>query len=453
MTLGLIGTFFEEVSPLGVQIERGDHYWGQSKPKSERRARIGALILAVVDRPTRRDGAASGNHLMLRKFIFGSSIAVALVVTSPATGQTLYGSTGKVLQQVDAISGTNVSVGTGYQYATQTEEGIRQLARAADGTLYGISASTVQSYLYTIDDSTGQSTPHFGILFGGFPFPVTPMGLAVDPTTGTAYFLNTFGFVPWPTLTPLEMATGEIGKTGRIGPTQSDLYSGLCFDKNGVAYTVNRTAGALWRIDKSDPENNSGMVGTGLGLNVDMKQGVVLARDIATDVVYGYTVADQQLFIIDLATGSGAVVVSVQGHFLLGLASEAGNPCGGSVTQYGKGCGGTSGLVPSVDAMGCPEVGQVITITIDDGLANGSALLFFGLGQSQLSMGGGCDLLVAPLTPLILNVPLGATGSANFGGPIPAGASGVSFTLQAMIADPNGTLGFSNSNGLKIDIL
>lgn len=126
------------------------------------------------------------------------------------------------------------------------------------------------------------------------------------------------------------------------------------------------------------------------------------------------------------------------------------------VTEYGQGCFGSLGLVPQLSAPFCAVGGGSATITVSNALGGANAIMFLGTNQAATSMGLGCFLNVAPLFPIQLNFPLNGTGPGNGNitiiSGVPAAASGVTITLQAFVVDPGGLGGFSNTNGLELQI-
>ncbi len=130
--------------------------------------------------------------------------------------------------------------------------------------------------------------------------------------------------------------------------------------------------------------------------------------------------------------------------------------CPGTTTTYGSGCPGTGGVVPTISIGGCPIPGSAVTISIADGLGGSTALLLFGLGQGNAPIGGGCSLLLSGVFGPTLSIPLGGVGagagSTQFGGPLPAGTSGVTITFQAFVLDAASPVGGSATHGVQMDI-
>ena len=130
------------------------------------------------------------------------------------------------------------------------------------------------------------------------------------------------------------------------------------------------------------------------------------------------------------------IPLGAQYHFRLGDHHHPGGP--GHVAKVG-------GMVR--EAAGAPQ-----TIQVKDGIPNATAYLLFGTGQANVPVGGGCSLLVSPVFPLLLPLPLSASGSAYLLATIPPFLSGVTLTMQALIPDPNGSGKFASSRGLEMEI-
>jgi len=124
-------------------------------------------------------------------------------------------------------------------------------------------------------------------------------------------------------------------------------------------------------------------------------------------------------------------------------------------TSYGSGCAGAGGFTPKLAITGCPELGKVVSLSINDGLGGAPSLVFVSFAAASVPIGGGCELLVQP-TPLALPIPLGGAGpgngSATLVGPIPLASPIVDVFLQAFVGDNSNPAGFTASNGVKMAI-
>lgn len=131
------------------------------------------------------------------------------------------------------------------------------------------------------------------------------------------------------------------------------------------------------------------------------------------------------------------------------------NLCG-SAMAYGTGCAGSGGFVPSVHLTGCAGSGGQVTFEVAGGLGGATALIFYGLSQAATSLPGGCTLNLVPL-PLSTVLPLGGVGagqgSISISTSIPPISASAILDLQVFVLDAGVPQGFSNTNGLELNIL
>ena len=204
-----------------------------------------------------------------------AALALALSLTGSAAADELFAvrADANELHRVDTQTGVSALVGP--FTLGGTDLGVYSIATATDGSVFGISSSPFQGAVYSFDKQTGAAT-----FAKKFPNPVTTAGAAIDPTDGTFWFLNTYGFVPWPQLNRIDLATGDVDVPGLIGPNVSDLYAGIAFDAAGQLYVLNGTTNSLWRVDKNDPDGvNTTQVGVAFGGGIDFSQGGSLSFD------------------------------------------------------------------------------------------------------------------------------------------------------------------------------
>jgi len=130
--------------------------------------------------------------------------------------------------------------------------------------------------------------------------------------------------------------------------------------------------------------------------------------------------------------------------------------CEGGLVPYGAGCPGSGSFTPVLSGGGCPKVGDNIHVELSGGLGGATALLFFGLQEAAIPIGGQCLLNIQPVLPLVVSLPLGGTG-AGAGTFIVAGGITPNplpvLTIQAFVVDAGAAPGYSNTNGLRIEIL
>ena len=123
---------------------------------------------------------------------------------------------------------------------------------------------------------------------------------------------------------------------------------------------------------------------------------------------------------------------------------------------YGQGCVGSGGFIPTLTLSGVPAAGSSVSLIIGAGLGGSTAVILLGTGQAAAPIGGGCFLNVAPVLPAMLIVPLAGVGpgagTATLFGPLPPGSTGVTFTMQAFVAEPSLPTSYSNTKGLQMTI-
>lgn len=348
---------------------------------------------------------------------------------------------------IDTLTYQTQLVGS-FAVVDPNEFGIPQVTRLADGRLLGLSSGWFSGSLYEFDTGSGAATE-----LSPLNMPIGPLAMATDPVTGHAWWINTGGFFPAPQLFEIDPQTFQVGIAGNIG-SFTEWFSGMVFDANGKLFALETTTNTLWEIDPTNPMGpGSHPVGPGFGATMDTSGGAALAYDGSTSTVLAYTQNDHALFLVDLATGTAQLLHQFQAHDPK-FASMTGNPCPGSATTYGVGCAGTGGFVPELAWTGCPSPGSFVEISIRGGLGGSFGVLVFGALQTNVPLGAGCSLLVAPLLPATVSVPLTpggpGQGDATAGVVMPALPPGITFTMQALIADPSTGIGGSVTNGVEI---
>ncbi|MBI4880227.1 MAG: FG-GAP repeat protein [Planctomycetes bacterium] len=130
-------------------------------------------------------------------------------------------------------------------------------------------------------------------------------------------------------------------------------------------------------------------------------------------------------------------------------------PCLPIIT-YGTGCAGSGGFIPDFAMSGCATAGESLSFSITNGLGGSLAWLFVGATQAALPMGAGCTLnvwpAIGPLGPLPLSGSGPGNGSISAVVAIPPASPLGQVSVQAFVVDPGAALGFSNSNGVQLDI-
>jgi len=127
------------------------------------------------------------------------------------------------------------------------------------------------------------------------------------------------------------------------------------------------------------------------------------------------------------------------------------------LVPFGDGCPGAGGFVPKLTATSyTPSAGTQIGLQLTQALGGSNATFFFGLGQAEIPMAGGCTLNIWPLFPASFVVPLSGAGPGEgavfLAGILPSDMGGVTFSMQAFIQDPTFAHGFSNTNEIVIAV-
>ncbi|MEM7305639.1 MAG: family 10 glycosylhydrolase [Planctomycetota bacterium] len=120
-------------------------------------------------------------------------------------------------------------------------------------------------------------------------------------------------------------------------------------------------------------------------------------------------------------------------------------------SAYGAGCAGPFGT-PTLVAAGGGAAGAPIAFLLEGGTSSGTAFLAFGQGATDVPLGAGCNLLVAPLAgePILFALDTGGAGGVAALLPPPTG--GASLYLQAAVLTPGSPLGFTVSNGVALTL-
>jgi hypothetical protein len=375
-------------------------------------------------------------------FLFAALAAPAL------DAGTLYASRADVneLWTIDTLTFQTQFIGS-YTVANPNEFGIPQITRIPDGRLYGLSTGWFSGSLYELDVNTAAATE-----LSALSMPIGPLAMATD-AAGLVWWINTGGFFPAPQLFSIDPQTFQVGIFGNIG-SFTETFSGMVFDASGTLYALETSTNSLWVIDPSNPTGpGSHPVGPGFGTTMDTSGGAAIAYDASTSSVIAYTQNDHALFVVDLVSGSAQILHQYQPNDPK-FASLTGDPCPGSSTSYGVGCAGSGGIVPELVWNGCPSAGSFVELSIRRGLGGSFAVLVFGAQQANQPLGAGCSLLVSPLLPATITVPLSAggpgQGMAAAGVVMPVLPPGITFTMQALIADPATGIGGSVTNGIEI---
>lgn len=122
---------------------------------------------------------------------------------------------------------------------------------------------------------------------------------------------------------------------------------------------------------------------------------------------------------------------------------------------YGTGCPGAGAVTPVIFGDGFPTPGGLMTINIKDGKPGGTAVLMGNFNGGKANLGAGCTLWLGVPIPIVLALPLDATGSIALPAAIPGTTpANLWFQLQAFSADPgapNGQYGATMGLGMLIN--
>lgn len=266
-------------------------------------------------------------------------------------------------------------------------------------------------------------------------------------STGTAHFA--VRFVPNLSLTVsrAEVFTGEVSAQQEIGIWSDDAFNDqpLISLANGFFGTVQTNS---WQ-------------GATLSVPVNLVAGQVYwmvwgsTAGAQSPVLPPQTIPGQEIRVsLDSGATWGPKFSSYERHFKFRFLCD----CSAAGAAYGQGCPGTGGLTPALTLNECPQAGQAVSLTISNAVGGVNALLMFGLQQTQVPIGAtGCDLLIAPILPIVITIPLSGAGpgqgSATVQGVLPVNSSGVIIEFQSFILDPGGPLpGFTATNGVELKV-
>ena len=298
--------------------------------------------------------------------------------------------------------------------------------------------------------------------------------------SGSAYVFDVAAGTQVIKITPLDATVGHaFGRS--VAVWQDRALVGAHNISPGSAYLFDSTSGQqVFKLVSSD-----GQAGDAFGERVAFAERFALAGSMHDD---DNGTSSGSAYVFDAATGaelhkiiaSDAAAEDYFGYSLAASTTRAvvgaiGNDDNGSFSgsayvfdlppqpfaEYGSGCPGTGGIIPQLAMTGSATPGGQVQLDILNGVGSGTAFVFLGLQQAALNMGFGCTLNVAPLLPAVLGpvplFPLGAqgpgAGSISIPATIPANVvAPATVTLQAFIADSGAPGGFSNSNGIEMNV-
>lgn len=327
--------------------------------------------------------------------------------------------------------------------------GFFAIDRSSDGKLYGVAPGLIGGYsLYEIDEQalTANQLWSFGGSSNG-----GNVGIAVDPSGNSIWVAGFQGFSLNVNVHEVNIATGVSTPHGQTG---GNMW-GLAFDGNGDLFTTlqGATDPELIKIDKIDAAV-SVLVGTMTG--VDFNFGLDLSSDVTTGALHVISRNTDIMYSVNTTTAAATAISGpLAGGSNVFSIADAFPPCT-LVSDYGAGCAGAGGFVPSLAFNGCPAPSASISVDIAGGVGGAMAAILLGSGQGSTPIGAGCDLLLTGVSPVTILVPLGGAGNGNgnvsIATTLPASLPSGSFTMQAFCADGTTGIGFTVTNGVLVNL-
>lgn len=129
--------------------------------------------------------------------------------------------------------------------------------------------------------------------------------------------------------------------------------------------------------------------------------------------------------------------------------------CDGFQLPYGVGLAGMQAYVPLLGIIGCPDIGNLFTISINNVVGGAPGVLFVGLAPASVPFKGGTFHVgsVAAQLPITVGGTPGAGGAGSLALPAVLSnpiLSGVNIYMQAGFSDAAAVKGVSLTNGLQV---
>ncbi|MFG0317821.1 MAG: DUF6923 family protein [Planctomycetota bacterium JB042] len=363
--------------------------------------------------------------------VAGCALAAPLVAQDPPLYAINSGTGGQFLAELDPMTGAVTTIGS-FGFVADA------LVVTAAGEL--LVADNTSHLLVSLDPATGAVVQ----TIGSFGVTGNIESMAIRPLDGSLWGVHT----STQSLVRIDTSTGAVTAVGTAHSIFQGM-AGLTWSADGTTlFGIHCHDNRLYRIDPVTaaltPVGVTGLV-CPLGLTAHPGDGRLFTVDWQTG-------SDMRLYTVSAVDASPTLVGTTTGGLQLEGLSFLPN-----AGKYGAGCAGSGGFVPVLEvAPYLPVAGTQIVVTVENGLGGAACHLFFGLNEAALPMGLGCALNVAPLFPVSIALPLGGAGPGNgqvtLPGVLPASAAGLSFTMQAFVVDPVGPLGFSNSNGFRVEV-
>jgi len=193
----------------------------------------------------------------------------------------------------------------------------------------------------------------------------------------------------------------------------------------------------------------------------DMAENVFGVDNVGAAYLYRHNgtawVLKDKLLPLPLAEGMNfaETLVVDGGDVVAGIPSNGKAYVYSAFVPYLDGCPGTGGELPTVSMSGRPETAGVVTVRIDNGLGGAASLLLVGTQAASIPASSICTLLVSPIlatVPLVLSAGGPGAGSIAVSSALPAGLSGTTIRLQAVVQDAGSEVGISFTNGVAAEI-
>jgi hypothetical protein len=98
---------------------------------------------------------------------------------------------------------------------------------------------------------------------------------------------------------------------------------------------------------------------------------------------------------------------------------------------FGRGCPAPSQSIAILGGSGVPSANASVTLRLRNAVPSSAAVLAFGLGTQQAVLSPGCQLVILPLSPILLVLPTDAGGSSALPLVMPSPALNIDLYLQA----------------------
>ena len=374
----------------------------------------------------------------MRTLLTSASLALALAISPNVLAQDFTG--------LDSFTGGLYDIDTTTNNATNLGNvtggprfGFGLIDRGPDGTLYATGPGLITGYgIYSIDETTLTAN----LLYQIASSTAGNVGIAVHPSGNSIWVAGFVGLSLRVEIDEIDLATGTPVQRGGPG---GNMW-GLAFDGAGNLYgsIQGTTDPELILIDQVNASNTTNI---GPMTGVDMSMGLDLASEVNAGTIHAFSRASGSLYAIDTTSGAATLVSNVTGAGSVRSIAEAGCQL---VVPYGSGCAGSNGRTPELAVRGCPEAGGSLSLEVSQGPPLTNAVVFFGLGQGNIPIGGGCSILAVPVLPVTLPLALDMSGSGSLPVALPTSLPMGTFTLQALVADQGSTNGFTLTGGVEI---